>query len=139
MTQLATRRFELSINGLRHNVFRVRPEPGTPLEAIEDRGYWAHVSANLRPGDIVEIIPDDYSYFASYMVVDAGKLYATVKRKEFVDFASKAEAADVPDGYEVKHRGPKGWCVIRGQDVLAEKQGDKESALKWLENHLKAA
>lgn len=138
MTQLANRRFELSINGLRHNVFRVKPELNTPLEAIEDKSYWAHVSALMRPGDIVEVVPEDYSYFASYLVVDAGKLYAIVKRKEFVSFETKADK--LADGFEIKWSGPHSkFRVVRGKDVLSEGHADKEDAQKWLETHLKAA
>ena len=44
---------------------------------------------------------------------------------------------DVPDGFEIKFRGPKLWSVLRGKDVLVEGK-DKAGAEQWLREHLKA-
>lgn len=139
MTQLSPNRCQLALNGIRFNVFRVRPELGTPIEAISDEQYWAHVSHQFSPGDKIEIFPDDKGYWAEFLVIDAGKLYAKVKLVSLADFTIKESVGDIPEGYEVKHRGPKGWCVLRGTDVLGDKLGDKESAIAWLQDHLKAA
>ena len=136
MTQLAPNRCQLALNGIRFNVFRVRPEDKTPTEMFEVEGFWAHVSHQFRPGDRLEVLPDDYSYLAEYMVIDAGKLYAKVKQVNYTDFSGKI---DVPAGYEVRHRGPKGWCVLRGKDVLAEQLGTAAKAQAWLDEHLNKA
>ncbi len=84
------------------------------------------------------MIPDDYSFFAKLLVIDAGKLYAKVRRLSFVDFTAKAVTA-LPEGYEVKHRGPRGWSVVRGKDVMVENLSDKDTAVAWLDEHLAKA
>ncbi len=137
MTQLGSKKLELANNGIRFNVFRATPEIDTPVSAMLDRGYWAHVSANLRPGDKIEVIPEDFSYFAELIVIDAGKLYANVRllRNEPLSEPIKVKA-----GYDIKWAGPYAkFRVVRGKDVLQEGFADKSDANAWLENHVKAA
>lgn len=140
MTQLATNRFDLSINGIRHNVFRCRPELKTPIAALLEQGFWAHVSAKLRMGDIIEVLPEDCSYFAKLLVRDAGKLYAKVAVIEHVELNKADEDIQVA-GYEIKWRGPTHkFGVIRGKDVLKDGFVDKAEAKAWIdETLLKAA
>lgn len=140
MTQLATRNFELSINGIRHNIFRVTPEIGTPPAALLDPHYWAHVSAKLRFGDVIEVLAEDGSYFAELLVRDVGNLYAKVAFKNPVTVFSTDEAMEAPVGYAVKWRGPKArFGVIHGTDVLKDGFVDKAEAHAWLDDLLKKA
>lgn len=139
MTQLAGNRFELSINGIRHNIFRVTPELGTPSAALLDQHYWAHVSAKLRVGDVIEVLAEDGAYFAELLVRDVGNLYAKVALKNVIEFA-KAEALPTPVGYEVKWRGPKlKFGVLHGTDVLKDGFIDKTEAHIWLDELVKKA
>lgn len=139
MTQLATKNFDLSINGIRHNVFRVTPEVETPLSAILDPAYWAHVSAKMRPGDLLQVMPEDLSYFAELIVRDAGNLYAKVAVLHHVVF-NKAEEVKTPEGYEIRWRGPKcKFGVVRGNDVLKDGFLDKGEAKTWLDDLLRKA
>lgn len=140
MTQLATNRFELSINGIRHNVFRVKPEIGTPPVALLDPHFWAHVSSKMSVGDIIEVIAEDGSYFAELLVRDVGNLFAKVAFKNPVMEFSKPEDVELPAGYEVKWRGPKlRYGVLHGTDVLKDGFVDKSEARTWLDDLLKKA
>jgi hypothetical protein len=139
VTQLATNRFHLA--EFRRNIFDVIPEHGTPFEALLKEGYWAHVSAQMKPGDRIEVRAEDGSYFAQLIVQDAGRLYARVAVLMHV----KLDAIEVKeDGlkageYEVAWKGPQlKWCVLRGKDKL--KDGlTKDAALTWMNEHMKAA
>jgi hypothetical protein len=141
MTQLASNRLELSINGIRHNIFRVTPEMGTPPAALLDPHYWAHSSAKLRIGDIIEVLAEDGSYFAELLVRDVGNLFAKVAFKSPVMvFSDEAETAETPTGYEVKWRGPKAkFGVLHGKDVLKDGFVDKTEAHAWLDDLVKKA
>lgn len=140
MTQLATNRFELSINGIRHNIFRVTPEIGTPPSALLDPHYWAHVSARLSVGNIIEVLAEDGSYFAELLVRDVGNLYAKVAFKSPVTIFSNDEALEAPAGYEVKWRGPKArFGVLHGKDVLKDGFVDKTEAHAWLDDLVRKA
>lgn len=141
MTQLATNRFELSINGIRHNIFRVTPEIGTPPAALLDPHYWAHVSAKLSVGNIIEVMAEDGSYFAELLVRDVGNLYAKVAFKSPVTVFSKDEDVQpAPAGYDVRWRGPKcKFGVYHGADMLKDGFVDKSEARAWLDDLLKKA
>lgn len=140
MTQLATDRFHLSVNGIRHNIFRVNPEIGTPPTALLDQHYWAHVSAKLRMGDVIEVLAEDGSYYAELLVRDAGNLYAKVAFRNPVTEFGKTEEQEVPAGYEIKWRGPHAkFGVIHGKDVLKDGFVDKGEAGAWLKDLLKKA
>lgn len=139
MAQLASNRLHFAEH--RRNIFSVTPEHGTPFEEILKDGYWAHVSAKMKPGDRVEVMAEDGSYFAELLVQDAGRLYAKVAALRHV----KLEAVEVKEGglsmegYEVTWKGPQlKWCVMRGKDRLKDGM-DKNSAIQWMQSHAKAA
>lgn len=137
MTQLSPRNFKQSESV--RNQWQVTPEHGTPPEALMDNAYWAHVSAYLRRGDIIVALPDDNSYYLELLVMDAGKLFAKVFELRCVKISSSQMLnIKVPDGYEIKFRGPRKWSVLRGKDVLKDDM-DKQVAERWLEDHLKVA
>lgn len=137
MTQLAPKFFQPA--EVMRNQWHVKPEYGTPPEALRDPSYWAHVSAQLRPGDVIYAMPDDKSYFSELLVIDAGKLFAKVCELRCVKLtASQVLNVKVPDGYEIKFRGPRKWSVLRGDDVLKEDM-EKQQAEQWLTDHVKAA
>lgn len=137
MTQLATNRFELAMNGIRYNVHRATPEIGTPIEAVMSPAYWAHVSAKMAAWDEIRVIAEDGSYFLELLVRDVGHLYAKVALKASpIEFDK--EVVEVPQGYEIKWRGPVSkFGVVRGTDVLKDKFVDKGEARAWLDELLK--
>lgn len=141
VTQLAPNRFEMSINGIRHNVHRARPELGTPIDAITDQAYWAHVSSKMRVGDLIEVVPEDASYFAELFVRDVGKLYAKVSVLRHLELNKRDAEVQTPAGYEVRWRGPQAkYGVVRGKDVLKDGFVDKAEATQWItDNLVKAA
>ena len=139
MTQLAANRLHFAEH--RRNIFDVVPEHGTPFEEILKDGYWAHVSAKMKPGDHIEVRAEDGSYYAELMVLDAGRLYAKVCQLLFVklDAVDVKEGGLMAEGYEVAWKGPQlKWCVFRGKDRLKDGM-DKASAIQWMNSHTKAA
>lgn len=136
MTQLAPKNFQLSETV--RNQWHAIPEYGTPPEALLTPAYWAHVSAKMRRGDIVCALSEDNSFFSELLVLDVGKLFAKVCQLRCVKITqSQMLNIEVPEGYEIKFRGPRKWSVLRGKDVLKEDM-EKPVAEQWLVDHIKA-
>lgn len=136
VTQLTPRNFQQS--SAFRNQWHAHPEFGTPIEALLTPGYWAHVSAMLRRGDIISALAEDNSYYAELLVLEAGKLFAKVVLKSKLEITSaQMSNIAIPDGYEIKFRGPVlKWCVLRGTDCLKDRV-DKSTAEAWLADHLR--
>jgi hypothetical protein len=141
MTQLEPKRLhptKFAQSEMKRNQWDVTPEHGTPVEALLDPAYWAHVSAKLRRGDIITALAEDDSYFAELLVLNVGKLFAKVVLIRRVEItAAQIFNAEVPKGFDIKFRGPKKWSVLRGTEVLKEDM-DRPQAEAWLKDHLKA-
>jgi len=101
--------------------------------------YWANVAATLRQHDTIRIIPEDGSYFAELLVLDAARGYAKVKVLRHVPLDEVAEETAAPSGFTVKFNGPHDrWTVIRDVDKEKLKTGfvEKTGAQRWLDDHL---
>lgn len=137
MTQLSPRNFQAA--EVLRNQWQITPEFGTPPEALLDPAYWAHVSAKLRPGDIIVALAEDKSYYSELLVLDAGKLFAKVCELRTVKITSAQMLnVHVPEGFEIKFRGPRKWSVLRGKDVLKDGM-EKQEAERWLTDHIQVS
>lgn len=139
VTQLTPSRFTAA--EVVRNQWFVKPEFGTPMDALLDPAYWAHVSSRLRRGDHIYAMSEDNSYHGAFLVMDSGRLFAKVVKIPGMCFDIKsAEMLNVqlPHGYDIKWRGPRKWTVLRGKDVLKEDL-EKADAENWLRDHVKAA
>lgn len=116
-------------------------EAGHSYEDVLQPIYWASVASRLRPWDTIEVRAADLSYFAELRVVAAGPQWAKVIEVRKVNLIKVEKAAEtlIPEGYDLKHRGAAGWCVVRLEDreILHEKAGSKAEAAQWLAKHLK--
>lgn len=126
------------------------PERGTTIAEMLVPGYWAQVSGpgeehdggkRMQPWQRIEVRPADRSWWAELLVVATGPFAAKVELLRHKDFApAKARGSlDVPEGFEVKHRGRNGWCVIRLVDSQPLKEGleSQAAAALWADNHAK--
>lgn len=113
-------------------VWRLTPEPGTTPEDVLVPSYYAHIAKQLKPGARIEVAPADGSWLAELYVRSADATSARVALLELYTFgeAPRGEAT----AYEVKHRGPRGWSVVRLSDkkVVFENGATKEDADKWV-------
>lgn len=100
-------------------------------------GYWAHVSAYLKAGHVIEIWPDDFAYIARLRVVEVGHLFAKVA----LEFHQKLElTGDDSSSLEVEWSGPSTkYRVRRGRDVLKDGFADKKGAQRWIDEEYKKA
>lgn len=118
----------------------VTAEMGTVLSDLIDPGYWAHVSAKMKPYDQIQVRVDDGSWLVNLLVLDCSRNWAKV----YVMSEHKLTTADVSrsqaESYSVEYKGPhRKFCVIRksDNDAVHEGEADKETAIQWMLNHEK--
>lgn len=144
MTQLQPMRFAPA--EYKRTLYCVMPEADTPLEAVLDPSYWAHVSAQLRTGDRIEVMPEDRAYFAELIVMSVGKLQAFCAPLFARDLAPAipAKLLELPDGYSVRWQGQTlQWSVIKtignNPERVLEGAATKLEAVKWAHRHFAQA
>lgn len=116
----------------------------TAVEDMLKPGYWVHVASKMKPWDRIEARANDGTWWAEFMVLEAGRAFARVvlMRQQNLTTTDVAQSQiSVWKEYKVLHRGPHcKWSVIRVSDkqVLHEGEGLRDGAENWLKNHLVA-
>ena len=106
--------------------------------------YWAHVSTQLRPWELIEVRADNGLWWAEVLVLEAGRNYARVHVLRVIDLSKSAvKSADTIQigGYEISFRGEFAkWSVIRQGDraVVRDQLGTQGEAVNWVNERLKA-
>ena len=123
---------------------------GVSLEDALRPVYWAHVAANIRPFDKIELRAEDNSWFADLIVFKATKLEVFARVLTAIDangdslsthhatlVAPVADALTVPAGYMVDYGGPiHNYRVIRSADSAVLVYGLSEAeAVAWAIDH----
>lgn len=123
------------------NLWCAIPEHGQTLDAMLAPIYWAHVAAQMTPGDKIEVRAEDGTWYAELYVVDRGRNWARVAPIFRVDLVADlgetpVEAAE----YAVRWRGPHArFSVVRLKDGAVVKEGMlKDEAERYLRSHVKA-
>lgn len=121
--------------------WRMTVENGTTTEDLKRPAFYAHIAQHLRPGSIIEVMPDNRTFFAELLVLDAGPQYAKVHALRHVEIEALKMGGSVFPGYTVEFGGDHvKWRVLREADRKALKDGlpTQTDAFAWLANHLKA-
>lgn len=95
--------------------WQARADEGATPEGLLDPAAWANVARHMHRFDRIEVVANDESWWAEYLVWDCDRLWAKV---ELVQVRRRAGADDVevPGEYELKQRGVRKWGVIRKAD-----------------------
>ena len=121
------------------NIWIANPEPGTPPDAIMDPGYWAHVSAQLRPWDKIEVRyqDDNGSAYVELLVAEVGRGFVRVETLLTKAFGGSA-GIDTTSDYRIAFHPQKHYRIIRTSDgaVIKEDLPSRGSAENWLSVHL---
>lgn len=114
-----------------------KPVAGTPFEKIIEPGWWAHVTAQLIVGQVIQVVPEDNAYFAELYILEVGPVWAKVAVLRKVDMVAVQDTKAI----EIEWSGPHSkFRVKRGQEILKDKFLTKEEAHKWVsDEYLKAA
>lgn len=124
------------------NTWRLTVPSETTLEDLKRAAFYAHIARQLRMGDLIQVMPDNRSYFVELLVVDTASQYAKVAVLRDVKLeALQASTTAAFPGYSVEYAGDhERWRVIRESDRKQLKSGlaSQTDAFTWLTNHLKA-
>lgn len=115
-------------------VWSVTPEAGTTLADMLTPSYWAHVARQFKVGALIEVRPTSNDWFALLYVwkVDANSMRPIVLHE--YELSEETTVETPPEQYEVLHRGPRGWSVVRVSDraVMFENGTSKVDAERWV-------
>jgi len=117
-------------------------EQGTQIEDLLDPAYWAHVSAQFKPYDHVEVRIDDGTWLVQLLVLEASRNWARVHllQEHKLTTSDVSQTQATAPKHKVEWKGPHlKHCVIRIADSEVVKDGisDKRDAYLWMNNHEK--
>ncbi len=121
-------------------VYSVTVEMGVTIDQIMDESFWANVGIGLRPGDILEVMPDNMAWELGLRVVGAGNLYAHVVKRYFHKLDTAMKRIKVPSLYKIEFAGTHyKWRVLReGQGELKSGFETEGQARRFAAEHEKA-
>ncbi len=119
-------------------VYRVDVPPGVPLDRILEADYWAHTAKQMAPGQILECVAVDGSYFAELLVRKIEKEAAHCWLLRSVNLNEQLELAKPPsrDDYRVEFGGAHKWRVVKGDEVVHKGEPSEADARAWLDKYL---
>ena len=125
-------------------VWQATAEQGMVPDDLLEPSRWSLVSPQMQPFHRVEVVADDGSWWAEYLVTDATKLWAKLRILQVVQLDEAAKSSSrQKDGFSVKYRGAKKWSVIRDSDKsvmkdMLDTREDAEAAAETLLNDMAA-
>lgn len=117
------------------NMWSVVPEEGTTLADVLDPVYWSHNARKLRPCDIIEVMPDDGSYYGRLIVRSVGPAGVHVAKLEYVAFDAVEPQASAASLFTVAWKGPHHrWVVMRlaDKEIIQANFENQTDAQRWL-------
>lgn len=123
----------LKLAEYQRNVWLASPSAGTTVEDMKKPDYWANTGHTFRPGDRIEVMPEDMAFFAEFIVRDAGALFANVHALRVVEFGDEVKPVEAGE-YRVQWAGPHDkFRVMRTSDNAIIQKGfaSKSAALRF--------
>ena len=133
-------RSRISLADTVRNRWAISPEGGTTIDEVMKPEYTANTASVLKRWDVVEVRPDDETYYAELLVKTAERTGATFWLIHFVELATKlaSEPEDAP--YFVSLGGPhQRYRVQRRADnkVIKAQFPSAAEAQAWAIEHAK--
>lgn len=118
------------------NIWRIDVSPTLIPPDLLKPAYWANVAFQFRHGDLIEAEAEDRSWYATYLVCDAGKNWARVAMLSGTRLDARGPEIDdrLLTGFSIHWAGNVGkWRVVRMADkkVIQDKFETKGAAEAW--------
>jgi len=124
------------------STYAINPPAGSEFEEVLDPRYWAHLAGQLRVGDVLEVKPDDMSWWALLLVTQVGLVQANVAvliGPVQIDGADVAPDPELEDHVLRFAGGRMRWCVLRVSDrEYVFSGGTRDEAVAWMESRAAA-
>lgn len=112
---------------------------GVTRERLLQSEYWAVIADTLLPFDIIYIIGEARDFFASYLVIECGRSYASVVELSWHPLPVLLVSQDsLPSNHRIQFQGPdEKYAVIRNSDgiVLGSGFANRDEAVEFLVTH----
>ncbi len=119
-----------------NNTWRVNVPHGTMPEQLFEESVWAHLAIMLKPGDQINVRPDDMAWELILHVQGVGKTYAHVIEKVFYKLAATERGQRLPSIYKIEYAGTTyKWRVIRGDKLIRDGFESEALARRYAANH----
>lgn len=112
------------------NAWRINALHGQSLEQFKEPEAWAHVAANFKRFDEVEIVAEDGSFFAKGVVLKVTKTSAVIHFYVDVNLEAKVTESDDSAKFFAEWGGGAKWRIVRKSDneVIESHITSKEEA-----------
>lgn len=128
----------------RRNIWYIDVEEGVTAEDLTKPGYWAHRAREMRQGDRIEARCEDGSWYAEFLVEEAGMNFAKVLMLPnsllTLTPAEPSQNQVFLPGHTIKWSGPyTKFRVVRDADkkVMRENLATRQDAINWLLDYSK--
>lgn len=96
------------------------------LEDILRPDYWRHKARSIKPGEVIEVVAEDRSFYGRLFVHRANPVELFVKVIEIVRFD---KVAPVLTDYTIEWKGPKRkYSILIGDKIVSDGHDTKEDA-----------
>lgn len=110
--------------------FAITPEPNETLEDVLDSKYWVHAAARLKPHSVIEVVPQDGSYYAELFVHSCDRTFARVLLLRVVVFDKEAMDA-VSKAAKTPAKGTSGKSEDKGPKPIPENNKGAHHYVDW--------
>lgn len=122
------------------NEFRIVVPAGVPIERLSESSFYAVVAHQFAPYDELILIDAGRTYWARYLVLQAGRGYCELHQLAFVKLPAMlcAVGERLPSNHRIVYTGPDTlWSAVRSSDgvVIIERAQTQEACLEQLLQH----
>lgn len=122
------------------NEFRIVVPAGVPVERLSESSFYAVVAHQFQPFDELILIDAGRTYWARYLVLQAGRGYCELHQLSFVKLPAMlcAVGERLPSNHRIVYTGPDTlWSAVRNSDgvTIIELAKTQEDCLEQLLQH----
>lgn len=138
-TALSLSRSYFHLREIKNNDFRAVAARGVDRERLLQSDYWATVAELLHAYDEIHVIAEDRSFYATYLVLEAGRGYAALVELSWHPLPALLVSSEgLPPNHEIVYAGADDLFIVRRVSdsvILGKHFSDKQSALAFLLDH----
>lgn len=137
--KISSNNFQLAEFG--RNVIRVEVETGTKVEDLLEPNCWSNVANRLHRGDKVEVVTQDLSLYAEFIVQVAARTYARLALLKSYNLDKRGSEAPVDQEFYVRWSSPHTKFRIHrtlDKSVIRDGFESADEARAWLAENLPA-
>lgn len=122
-----------------NNSFRAVAARGVDRDRLLQSDYWACVSDLLHAYDEIHVVAEDRSFYATYLVLEAGRGYVALVELSWHPLPALLVSAEgLPPNHSILYGGAEDLFIVKRESdgvILGKNFSDKQTALSFLLDH----